>query len=55
MAERTRHAAQISPELLAQMLDFKGAIVHQVHTPDEIWKPSYCCMVIEHPARSWER
>ena len=48
-----RHEAiiQISKGLLAKMLDFEGATIHEVYEPDEYFVNGapYFCVVMEHP------
>ena len=48
---KKRHAAiiQIDYKLLPHFLDFDGATIHRVYTPDNLWKPDVFRVVIEHP------
>ena len=45
------HAGIISIDfaLLTKMLDFKGGTIHRVYTPDDVYEPSCCHIVMVHP------
>ena len=46
-----RHGAiiKVDKELIAEILDFEGAIIHMVYEPDAFIEPTYFCVVVEHP------
>ena len=49
MKERQAAILKVDFKVLTRVLDFEGATVHRIYTPDEYLNPGYFCLVLEHP------